>query len=180
MICEDWWFPDVSETLAESGAEILLSINGSPFEDGKQDRRITLAVERVVETGLPYVFAALTGGQDEIVFDGASFVLNADRTLAVQLPAFEESVTLTSWTRTETGLVCDAAAFAAGTGPPGADLRRHDDGPARLREQKRLSGRRARPLGRHRQRHLRRRRRRRAGAGPRPRRHAPQPLYLRT
>ena len=102
LICEDWWFPDVAETLAESGAEILLSINGSPFEDGKQTRRITLAVERVVETGLPYVFAALTGGQDEIVFDGASFVLNADRSLAVQMPFFEESITLTTWTRTAT------------------------------------------------------------------------------
>jgi NAD+ synthase len=106
LICEDWWFPDVAETLAESGAECLLSINGSPFEDGKQTRRVTLAVERVVETGLPYIFAALTGGQDEIVFDGASFVLNADRTLAVQMPVFEEAVTLTRWTRTAVGLVC--------------------------------------------------------------------------
>jgi NAD+ synthase len=53
LICEDWWLPDVSETLKESGAEILLSINASPFEDGKQARRVTLAVERVVETGLP-------------------------------------------------------------------------------------------------------------------------------
>jgi NAD+ synthase len=112
MICEDWWFPDVSETLKESGAEMLLSINGSPFEDGKQARRITLAVERVVETGLPYMFAALTGGQDEIVFDGASFVLNADRTLAVQLPAFEEALTLTTWQRTATGLVCTPQALA--------------------------------------------------------------------
>jgi NAD+ synthase len=106
MICEDWWFPAVSETLAETGAEILLSINASPFEDGKQDRRVTLAVERVVETGLPYVFAALTGGQDEIVYDGASFVLNADRTLALQMPYFEEALTLTSWTRAGEKLVC--------------------------------------------------------------------------
>jgi NAD+ synthase len=106
LICEDWWLPDVSETLKESGAEILLSINASPFEDGKQARRVTLAVERVVETGLPYIFAALTGGQDEIVYDGASFVLNADRTLAVQLPYFETALTLTTWTRTESGLVC--------------------------------------------------------------------------
>jgi NAD+ synthase len=111
LICEDWWFPDVAETLAESGAECLLSINGSPFEDGKQTRRITLAVERVVETGLPYIFAALTGGQDEIVFDGASFVLNADRSLAVQLPVFEESVTLTTWTRIANGLVCQPHAL---------------------------------------------------------------------
>jgi NAD+ synthase len=106
LICEDWWFPDVAETLAESGAECLLSVNGSPFEDGKQTRRITLAVERVVETGLPYIFAALTGGQDEIVFDGASFVLNADRTLAVQMPVFAEAITLTTWTRRDNILVC--------------------------------------------------------------------------
>jgi NAD+ synthase len=106
LICEDWWFPNVSETLQESGAEILLSINASPFEDGKQARRVTLAVERVVETGLPYIFAALTGGQDEIVYDGASFVLNADRSLAVQMPYFDTALTLTEWTRTETGLIC--------------------------------------------------------------------------
>jgi NAD+ synthase len=104
MICEDWWFPAVSETLQESGAELLLSINASPFEDGKQDRRITLAVERVVETGLPYIFAALTGGQDEIVYDGASFILNADRSLALQLPYFEASVVLTNWAR-ENGIL---------------------------------------------------------------------------
>jgi NAD+ synthase len=106
LICEDWWFPEVSETLAESGAEFLLSINGSPFEADKQAIRITLAVERVVETGLPYVFAAIVGGQDEIVFDGASFILNADRSLALQMPFFEEAVTLTTWTRTPAGLVC--------------------------------------------------------------------------
>ncbi|GAN79899.1 NAD+ synthase [Acidocella aminolytica] len=106
MICEDWWLPHVAETLAETGAEMLLSINGSPFEDGKQSVRVTLAVERVVETELPYVFAAQVCGQDEVVFDGASFVLNADRTLAVQMPYFEEAVTLTNWTRTGAGLVC--------------------------------------------------------------------------
>ena len=106
LVCEDWWFPEVSETLKESGAEFLLSINGSPFEADKQTIRITLAVERVVETGLPYVFAALTGGQDEIVFDGASFILNADRSLAVQMPYFDEAVTLTTWTRTAEGMVC--------------------------------------------------------------------------
>jgi len=111
MICEDWWFPEVSETLAESGAEFLLSINGSPFEADKQAIRITLAVERVVETGLPYVFAAIVGGQDEIVFDGASFVLNADRSLAVQMPFFEEAINLTTWTRTAAGLVCTPQAL---------------------------------------------------------------------
>ena len=106
MICEDWWFPAVAETLAESGAEMLLSINGSPFEDGKQARRIALAVERVVETGLAYVFCAMVGGQDELVFDGASFVLNPDRTLAVQMPVFAEAVILTEWTRQGDHLAC--------------------------------------------------------------------------
>jgi NAD+ synthase len=110
MVCEDWWYPAVPETLAESGAEILLSINGSPFEDGKQDRRITLAVARVVETGLPFVFCGQVGGQDELVFDGASFVLNDDRSLALQMPYFEERVTLTEWRRRANGghgaLVC--------------------------------------------------------------------------
>jgi NAD+ synthase len=106
MICEDWWFPAVSETLCESGAEILLSINGSPFEADKQSLRIPLAVQRVVETGLPFVFAAQIGGQDELVFEGASFVLNADRSLAVQMPFFEEAVTLTEWRRDGERLVC--------------------------------------------------------------------------
>jgi NAD+ synthase len=67
MVCEDWWFPAVSETLAESGAEILLSINGSPFELDKGEARVDLAVARVVETGLPFVFLNQMCGQDELV-----------------------------------------------------------------------------------------------------------------
>ena len=106
MVCEDFWLPAVSETLAESGAEMLLSINGSPFEDGKTARRIALGVSRVVETGLPFVFLGQVGGQDELVFDGASFVLNADRTLAVQMPHFSESITLTEWRREGDHLLC--------------------------------------------------------------------------
>ena len=106
MVCEDFWLPAVSETLAESGAEMLLSINGSPFEDGKSGRRVTLGVSRVVETGLPFVFLGQVGGQDELVFDGASFVLNADRSLVVQMPHFEEAITLTEWQRVGDHLVC--------------------------------------------------------------------------
>jgi NAD+ synthase len=106
MVCEDWWFPTVGETLAESGAEMLLSINGSPYETGKQAQRISLAVARVVESGLPFVFLGQVCGQDELVFEGASFVLNADRSLAVQMPFFAESVTLTEWRRGASGLVC--------------------------------------------------------------------------
>ena len=106
MVCEDFWLPAVSETLAESGAELLLSINGSPFEDGKQARRVTLGVERVVETGLPFVFLGQVCGQDELVFDGASFVLNADRTLAVQMPYFAEALVVTEWRREGDALIC--------------------------------------------------------------------------
>lgn len=108
MICEDWWFPGVGETLQESGAEMLISINGSPFEAEKQDTRVQLAVARVVETGLPFVFLNQICGQDELVFEGASFVLNADRSLAAQLPMFEEQVTITDWSRGASGWVCAA------------------------------------------------------------------------
>jgi len=106
MICEDWWYPAVSETLRETGAELLLSINGSPFEVGKGEQRVALAVHRVVETGLPFIFCGQVGGQDELVFDGASFVLNADRSLALQMPAFTEDVVVTEWARVDGALVC--------------------------------------------------------------------------
>ena len=108
LVCEDWWLPAVSETLAESGAELLLSINGSPYEVDKHAHRVQLAVGRVVETGLGFVFCAQVCGQDELVFEGASFVLNPDRSLAVQMPSFEEAVTLTEWRRDGERLVCVA------------------------------------------------------------------------
>ena len=98
-ICEDIWSPDVTECLAETGAEILIVPNGSPFEVGKDDRRLSLAVARVTETGLPLVYLNRVGGQDELVFDGASFVINADRKLALQMPDWEEAIATTRWTR---------------------------------------------------------------------------------
>jgi len=106
MICEDWWFPAVSETLCETGAELLLSINGSPYESEKPGRRVMLAVPRVVETGLPFIFLNQVCGQDELVFDGASFVLNADRSLAVLMPTFSQALTITEWHRADGLLVC--------------------------------------------------------------------------
>jgi NAD+ synthase len=102
-ICEDIWTDEVCETLAETGAEILLSPNGSPFERNKDDVRLNLAVARVTETGLPLAYLNQIGGQDELVFDGASFVLNADRSLALQLPMFEEAVVATLWNRQAQG-----------------------------------------------------------------------------
>ncbi|MFV3073282.1 NAD+ synthase [Niveispirillum fermenti] len=103
LVCEDMWTPDVAETLAETGAEILVVPNGSPFEIDKVNRRLDLAVARVVETGLPLIYLNQVGGQDELVFDGASFVLNADRSLVAQLPAFAPALGLTRWVRTEEG-----------------------------------------------------------------------------
>lgn len=111
MICEDWWFPSVSETLAETGAEILLSINGSPYEAGKQHVRESLAVSRVVETGLPFVFLNQVCGQDELVFEGASFILNADRAPALRMPSFTEAVSVTEWARNGSHLVCTPQAL---------------------------------------------------------------------
>ncbi len=99
MICEDMWTPDCAECLGESGAEILVIPNGSPYETDKIDERINLAVARVTETGLPLVYVNQIGGQDELVFDGASFVLNTDRSLAVQAPAWREAVTLARFAR---------------------------------------------------------------------------------
>ena len=109
MVCEDMWKPDVCECLEESGAEILVVINGSPYELNKTEERIQLAVQRVSETGLPLIYVNQVGGQDELVFDGASFALNADHALAAQLPAFEETVELTEWTRAGTGWTCAPA-----------------------------------------------------------------------
>ena len=99
QICEDMWYPDVCETLTESGAEILLVINGSPFECDKTDERLNLALARVVETGLPLIYVNQVGGQDELVFDGASFALNGDRSLAAHAKAWREQVLTTIWRR---------------------------------------------------------------------------------
>ena len=111
-ICEDVWTPDVVECLAETGAEIIVVPNGSPFERTKFDRRMDLAVARVVESGLPFVYVNQVCGQDELVFDGGSFVLNADRTLALQMPTFVEGMELSHWTRGPSGWVCAPGAKA--------------------------------------------------------------------
>ena len=105
-ICEDIWTPDVVECIAETGGELLLIPNGSPFEAGKSDVRVHHAVGRVVESGLPLVYLNQIGGQDELVFDGGSFVMNADRTLAWQLPAWRENIAITEWRRSAQGWSC--------------------------------------------------------------------------
>lgn len=102
-ICEDAWHPEVAETLQESGAEILVVPNGSPYYRGKHDIRMGLMVSRVVETGLPLAYVNMVGGQDDQVFEGGSFVLNPGGALAVQLPVFDSVISHVDFERTGDG-----------------------------------------------------------------------------
>ena len=102
-ICEDAWHTDVCETLAETGAEILLVPNGSPYHRGKPNLRLNLMVSRVIETGLPLVYLNMVGGQDDQVFDGSSMVLNPGGHLAAQLPQFDAAVEHVDFVKTDAG-----------------------------------------------------------------------------
>jgi NAD+ synthase len=93
-VCEDIWFPDLCEMLGETGAEIILSLNASPFENAKTDMRMMHAVSRMTETGLPFVYVNMVGGQDELVFDGSSFALNLGGKIASQMPSFSEGLSI--------------------------------------------------------------------------------------
>jgi len=96
MVCEDMWTPEVAECLAETGSELLIVANGSPFEHDKPEQRLNLAVARVVELGLPLIYVNQVGGQDELVFDGGSMVLAPDGSPVARAAMFEEEL-----------LVCD-------------------------------------------------------------------------
>ena len=144
-ICEDIWleeseeYENVVECLAETGAEILVVPNGSPYARDKNDLRLSIAVARVTESGLPLIYLNQVGGQDELVFDGASFALNADLSVAAQLPAFEESIVTLRWTKSADRLALHGPDRAAARGRQGR-LRGLRAGPARLRPQERFSG----------------------------------------
>ncbi len=115
-ICEDTWleesedYENVVECLAETGAEILVVPNGSPYARDKGDIRLSISVARVTESGLPLVYLNQVGGQDELVFDGASFVLNGDLSVAAQLPAFEENITTLRFSKGKDGWRCSGPA----------------------------------------------------------------------
>ncbi|HEX4078288.1 MAG TPA: NAD+ synthase [Rhizomicrobium sp.] len=113
-ICEDIWTRETVECLAQAGGEILLVPNGSPFEAGKEEVRFRLVGDRVAESRRPLIYLNQVGGQDELVFDGASFVANADGTLAVALPAWEERVVVTNWRRKGGGWLCETGERWAG------------------------------------------------------------------
>lgn len=103
LICEDMWYPDVAETLAESGAHILVVPNGSPYEVDKPYARLDHARNRVKETGLPLLYVNQLGGQDELVFDGASFALNADGCVGLSVEPWQSRVVLTRWSEGKDG-----------------------------------------------------------------------------
>ncbi len=112
-ICEDIWLPEVCKHLADFGAELFISVNGSPYEIDKDTLRIDgVAKRRAAATGLPLAFLNRVGGQDELVFDGASFVVNGDGSLAVQMKDWEEQEVVTNWTKTSQGWRCDQGNFA--------------------------------------------------------------------
>jgi len=98
-ICEDIWSEEICEALVQAGADIFIVPNGSPYWMGKQETRYGVAETRVAETRRPLVYVNQVGGQDELAFDGASFVLNADEELAVQLPAWDVALAVTEWHR---------------------------------------------------------------------------------
>ncbi len=98
-ICEDIWYPSAAQHLSRSGAALLLVPNGSPFEADKFDQRLDLARQRVRESGIPLLYVNQVGGQDELVFDGGSFAMNGDGSLARLLPFWREAVVTTRWTR---------------------------------------------------------------------------------
>lgn len=113
MICEDMWTPRVAAHLVEVGAELLVVSNGSPFETDKPGIRQGLAAERATETGLPLLYVNLVGGQDELVFDGASFAWDPAEGLRARAPAWQEGVTPTRWQRAADGYwTCTGATVA--------------------------------------------------------------------
>ncbi|QMW22652.1 NAD+ synthase [Sandaracinobacteroides saxicola] len=106
-ICEDMWTPTVTAHLSAHGAELLLVPNGSPYEIGKEARRLALARARVAETGLPLLYVNRTGGQDELVFDGGSFVLNPDGQTMARLQDWDATTATAHFARTANGWRAD-------------------------------------------------------------------------
>ncbi|XDZ70546.1 NAD+ synthase [Alphaproteobacteria bacterium LSUCC0744] len=116
-ICEDIWEPNVAECLEESGADLIIAINASPFDISKPERRMSTIVARTVETGLPVAYVNMVGGQDELVYDGSSFAINAGGKLACHLPSFSESIVVISAQKTD-GMVTLTGQIT----PPDSDL----------------------------------------------------------
>ncbi len=119
MVCEDMWTGEIAECHAENGAEILIVPNGSPHDLINVQRRMSQAAARVTEADLPLIYVNQVGGQDELVFDGASFILDARCNLTAQLPTWREAVVTTRWTCGAEGWICE-------TGLISRELDRHE------------------------------------------------------
>lgn len=104
-VCEDWWVKGSCQHFARNGAEILISINASPFRAGVTDERDDLIKTRIKETGLPFVFCNIVGGQDELVFDGRSCAFNANSKRIQALNAFQEHLSISHWKKGKKGWV---------------------------------------------------------------------------
>ena len=89
LICEDAWVQEPAQSAKQAGAQMLIVLNASPYHLGKQSEREAVLAQRAAETGLPVVYAHMVGGQDELVFDGSSFALNANGLVAMRAPSFE-------------------------------------------------------------------------------------------
>ncbi|HLX54046.1 MAG TPA: nitrilase-related carbon-nitrogen hydrolase, partial [Aquella sp.] len=92
IICEDMWHKEPAQMAKLAGAEILISINASPFNIGKQEERLSVAAARVSEVNIPLIYVNQLGGQDNLVFDGASFILDEAGQLIAQFPAFRQEL----------------------------------------------------------------------------------------
>ena len=91
LVCEDCWYPDTAEMLGETGADIILICNASPYEEGKQELRLQVVLQCVVHSGVPCIYLNMMGGQDELVFDGGSMVVERGGKISARLPYFEEA-----------------------------------------------------------------------------------------
>lgn len=98
VICEDAWTPKIISTTANQGAQIIISINASPFQVGKHSQRIEQIKQRVLTTKTNFIYVNMVGAQDELVFDGASFVMNSNADITLQLPLFKEKIQSVSFT----------------------------------------------------------------------------------
>ena len=119
LVCEDAWFEAPAQAAKEAGAELLAVINASPFHVGKGGERVARMAERARATGLPLVYAHLVGGQDEVVFDGASFALRADGSVALQAAGFEEKLAYAQVERSQSAIefVANEATIAPAASP---------------------------------------------------------------
>ena len=113
LVCEDIWEADAARAAREQGAEILLVINASPFEIHKQRERERIARDRIRDVSLPLVYVNMVGGQDELVFDGNSFVMDAAGKLVLRAPAFEEGTYTVEFVRAGARAVPEPGSVAA-------------------------------------------------------------------